>query len=315
MYSANSVLPREVLFFPVTPFDATGRLDEALFERHIVEGLGHRPGAVFAACGAGELHALSIEEHATLARHAVRAVNGQRPVYMGAGGPIPTAQAMCRAAADNGASGVLLLPPYLVSAPQSGLVNYVAQVAAASPAPVIVYARANARFSVDSAVAIAQLNNVIGLKDGIGDVELIQRIMSSVRHAVSGPFLFLNGLPTAELSARAYRGMGIPIYSSGVFAFAPEIATTFWHALDVGNTTIIETLLSEFYVPFAALRDEASGFAVSLIKAGVVARGLPAGQVRAPLIDPTPTQLRRLSQLLERGLDIAARAKDIAGLA
>jgi 5-dehydro-4-deoxyglucarate dehydratase len=309
------VLTQGVLFFPVTPFGADGAIDESLFERHVVEGLAHGPGAVFAACGAGELHALSTEEHAKIANRAVKAVAGNRPVYVGAGGPLPTAIAMCHAAAKSGADGVLVLPPYLVSAPQKGLIEYVAQVAAASPIPVIVYARANARFTVEAAVQIANIDNVLGFKDGIGDIELIQRIMISVRRASSRPFLFLNGLPTAELSAAAYRGMNVPIYSSGVFAFAPEIATAFWKALSNGQAGLVEALLSDFYAPFATLRDQAAGFAVSLIKAGVRARGLPVGPVRAPLIDPTPEQIQQLESLLERGLHVAARANEFSEIA
>lgn len=305
------MLTQGVLFFPVTPFDADGGIDESLFERHVVDGLAHGPGAVFAACGAGELHALSKEEHAKIANRAVEAAAGKRPVYLGAGGPLPTAIAMCHAAAKSGADGVLLLPPYLVSAPQKGLIDYVAQVAAASPVPVIVYARANARFTVEAAVQIANIDNVLGFKDGIGDIELIQRIMISVRRTTSRPFLFLNGLPTAELSAVAYRGMNVPIYSSGIFAFAPEISTAFWNALSNGQAGLVEALLLDFYAPFAALRDQAPGFAVSLIKAGVRARGLPVGPVRAPLIDPTSEQIQHLEMLLERGLHIAARAKDL----
>jgi 5-dehydro-4-deoxyglucarate dehydratase len=305
------VLTQGVLFFPVTPFAADGTVDESVFERHVVDGLAHGPGAVFAVCGAGELHALSKEEHAKVANRAVKAVAGKRPVYVGAGGPLPTAIEMCHAAAKSGADGVLLLPPYLVSAPQKGLIDYVAQVAAGSPIPVIVYARANARFTVEAAVQIANIHNVLGFKDGVGDIELIQRIMISVRRATSRPFLFLNGLPTAELSAAAYRGMNVPIYSSGVFAFAPEIATAFWNALSKGQTCLVEALLSDFYAPFAALRDQAPGFAVSLIKAGVRARGLPVGPVRAPLIDPTSEQIQHLKMLLERGLRIAARTKDL----
>jgi len=301
------MLTKGVLFFPVTPFDVDGTLDESLLERHIVDGLSHGPGAVFAACGAGELHALSLEEHARIAHRSVKAVNGHRPVYVGAGGPLPAAVTMCKAAAECGADGILLLPPYLVSAPQSGLVDYVMQVAAASPVPVIVYARANARFSVEAAVKLAGISNVIGFKDGVGDVELMQRIIIAVRGAASRPFWFLNGLPTAELSAAAYRGMNMPIYSSGVFAFAPEIATAFWRGLNAADRQMTDALLAEFYVPFAELREEAAGFAVSLIKAGVAARGLPVGKVRAPLIDPTPAQLRRLQALLERGLEISMR--------
>jgi 5-dehydro-4-deoxyglucarate dehydratase len=78
---------------------------------------------------------------------------------------------------------------------------------------------------------------------------------------------------------------------------------------------LVEALLSDFYAPFATLRDQAAGFAVSLIKAGVRARGLPVGPVRAPLIDPTPEQMQQLESLLERGLHVAARANEFSEIA
>jgi 5-dehydro-4-deoxyglucarate dehydratase len=305
-------LSEGVLFFPVTPFSAAGELNEALFEQHVEQGLKHLPAALFAACGAGELHALSVEEHARIARASVRAVRNRVPVYLGAGGPLPVALAMCEAAAEAGADGVLLLPPYLVNAPQSGLVSYLIQVATNSPVPIIVYARANARLSVAAAAEVSLHRNVIGLKDGIGEIELIQRIRAAIRKARRTPFMFLNGLPTAELSAQAYRGLDIPIYSSGVFCFAPEIASAFWRALVEGNDPLRDALLETFYFPFASLRDEAPGFAVSLIKAGVVARGLAVGGVRAPLVDPNPDQVRRLSTLVDEGLAVVERAKRLS---
>lgn len=299
----GSELTRGVLFFPVTPFDDAGEFNEGAFKQHVELGLKHRPGAVFAACGAGELHALSLREHAAIAQASVRAVDGRFPVYLGAGGPLPTAISMCEAAAEAGADGVLLLPPYLVSAPQPGLVTYLMQVAESSPIPVIAYARGNARLTVASALELAGHENVIGLKDGIGDMELVLRMKVAIRKQRPS-FIFLNGMPTAELSAPAFRGLDIPGYSSGVFCFAPEIAGAFWRALEHGNVSLRDRLLEEFYVPFAGLRDEAPGFAVSLLKAGVTARGLAVGRVRAPLVEPNPDQLRRLMALVDAGLRI-----------
>ena len=87
--------------------------------------------------------------------------------------------------------------------------------------------------------------NVVGLKDGIGDVDLMTRIVTSVRgsgHPRAAEFLFLNGLPTAEVSARAYRAIGVRIYSSAVHCFAPNIAHTFHRALSTGDDVKIEAV-------------------------------------------------------------------------
>ncbi len=119
---------------------------------------------------------------------------------------------------------MLLLPPYLTEASGPGLVAYVRE-ATREDLPVIVYNRANARFDERSAVAVARLPQVIGFKDGAGDLDLMSRIVRAVRDEVDhDSFLFFNGMPTAEVTQRAYRAIGVPLYSSAVFAFAPRIA-------------------------------------------------------------------------------------------
>ncbi|MGI5371667.1 5-dehydro-4-deoxyglucarate dehydratase [Streptomyces iakyrus] len=295
-----------VLFFPVTPFAADGSLDEERLAQHIESGVAAGAGGVFVACGTGEFHALSAEEIERATRVAVETTAGRVPVLAAAGGPTPVARDQAARVERAGADGILLLPPYLVSAPQQGLVRYVEEVIAATDLPVVFYQRGTARLTARTAAEIAALPGVVGLKDGIGDIERMHRIVRAVR-AVPGTedFQFFNGLPTAEMTAPAYRGVGVELYSSAVFAFAPEIALAFHRALAEDDDTLVSRLLDEFYGPLVALRDEVPGYAVSLVKAGVTLRGLDVGGVRAPLLDPTPEHLARLSTLLDHGLEVA----------
>ncbi|MCK8437451.1 5-dehydro-4-deoxyglucarate dehydratase [Streptomyces sp. D2-8] len=295
-----------VLFFPVTPFAADGSLDEERLAQHIESGVTAGAGGVFVACGTGEFHALSTEEIERATRVAVRTTAGRVPVLAAAGGPTPVARDQAARVQRAGADGILLLPPYLVSAPQPGLVRYVEEVTAATDLPVVFYQRGTARLTAETAARIAALPGVVGLKDGIGDIERMHRIVRAVR-AVPGTedFQFFNGLPTAEMTAPAYQGVGVELYSSAVFAFAPEIALAFHRALAEDDDTLVSRLLDEFYGPLVALRDEVPGYAVSLVKAGVTLRGLDVGGVRAPLLDPTPEHIARLSKLLDHGLEVA----------
>ncbi|MFC8146353.1 5-dehydro-4-deoxyglucarate dehydratase [Streptomyces paradoxus] len=296
-----------VLFFPVTPFAADGSLDEERLAQHIESGVAAGAGGVFVACGTGEFHALSAEEIERATRVAVETTAGRVPVLAAAGGPTPVARDQAARVERAGADGILLLPPYLVSAPQQGLVRYVEEVIAATDLPVVFYQRGTARLTAETAAEIAALPGVVGLKDGIGDIERMHRIVRAVR-AVPGTedFQFFNGLPTAEMTAPAYQGIGVELYSSAVFAFAPEIALAFHRALADGDDLLVSRLLDEFYGPLVALRDEVPGYAVSLVKAGVTLRGLDVGGVRAPLLDPAPEHLARLSELLDHGLKVAA---------
>ncbi|MEU5044836.1 5-dehydro-4-deoxyglucarate dehydratase [Streptomyces griseorubiginosus] len=294
-----------VLFFPVTPFAADGSLDEERLAQHIENGVAAGAGGVFVACGTGEFHALTSDEVERATRVAVETTAGRVPVLAAAGGPAPVARDQAARVARTGADGVLLLPPYLVTAPQPGLVRYVEEVTAASDLPVIFYQRGTAPLTAETAAEIAALPKVVGIKDGLGDIERMHRIVRAVR-AVPGTedFQFFNGLPTAEMTAPAYQGIGVPLYSSAVFAFAPEIALAFHRALAAGDRRLVDTLLDEFYGPLVRLRDEVPGYAVALVKSGVALRGLDVGGVRAPLVDPGPEHIARLAKLIDRGLEV-----------
>lgn len=290
-----------VLFFPVTPFEPGG-VDVDALTAHLEHGLGFGPGGVFVACGTGEFGALGLREHATAVRTAVGVTGGRVPVVAGAGGPLPHAIECARQAADLGADGLLVMPPYLAAGPQQGLREYVDELLRTSPLPVILYQRGTARFSPESAAELAQHPRVVGLKDGTGDLDLLHRVTLAVRDAVGDDFQFFNGLPTAEFSMPAYRGLGITLYSSAAFAFVPEVATAFHAALTDGDTDSVTRLLKTFYRPLVELRDRVPGYAVSLVKAGVRLRGQDVGSVRPPLAEPESEDLKRLEQLIEQGL-------------
>jgi 5-dehydro-4-deoxyglucarate dehydratase len=296
-----------VLFFPVTPFAADGAVDAGALAEHVRRGLGAGPGGIFAACGTGEFHALAPEEHQEVVRTAVTAAGGQVPVFAGAGGPLPTAVRLARGARDAGAAGLLLMPPYLVQGPPAGLVAYTEAVAAATDLPVIVYQRGNALFDAASAVAAAGLPTVAGFKDGTGDLDLLGQIVTAVRESLPDkPFQFFNGMPTAEVTVQAYRGIGVTLYSSAVFCFAPELSLAFYKAVEGADTATAHRLLADFFHPLVRLRNKAPGYAVSLVKAGVRLCGLDVGGVRPPLTDPPPEHLAELRRILDAGQAVVA---------
>jgi 5-dehydro-4-deoxyglucarate dehydratase len=297
-----------VLFFPVTPFTETGEVDLELLARHVAKGVDAGPGGVFIACGTGEFHALEPEEFGRVVRTAVEVVAGRVPVYAGAGGSVAQAKLFAKAAEEAEADGLLLLPPYLVEMPQAGLVAYTREVASVADMPVIVYNRNNARYSEESAVAVSKIGNVIGFKDGTGDLDQVARIVRAVTDATDKDFLFFNGMPTAETTQQAYRAIGVPLYSSATFAFAPDLALAFYDALETGNDALANALLREFYHPLVRLRDTVPGYAVSLVKAGVALDGIPAGPVRSPVIMPTADDLAELRRIIAAGRAVLAEA-------
>ncbi|MEH0543572.1 5-dehydro-4-deoxyglucarate dehydratase [Streptomyces sp. B21-105] len=289
------------LFFPVTAYGPDGSLDLDVYRAHVRRGVEAGAGAVFTCCGTGEFHALTPEEFEAAVRAAVEETAGRVPVVAGTGYGTALAVRYARRARAAGADGLLALPPYLVVAAQEGLLRHYRAVAAATDLPVIVYQRDNAVFSPPTVVELARTEGIVGLKDGLGDLDLLQRIISAVRTETPGDFLYFNGLPTAEQTQLAYRSLGVDLYSSAVFCFAPEIALAFHRALADGDDRMVHRLLDGFYRSFVELRAQGRGYAVSLVKAGVRLRGLDVGEVRPPLHEPGEDHVKQLAQVIERG--------------
>ncbi|MET8447177.1 5-dehydro-4-deoxyglucarate dehydratase [Streptomyces sp. NPDC005209] len=293
--------PSGPLFFPVTAYGHDGAVDLDVYRTHVRQGVEAGAAAVFACCGTGEFHALLPEEFEACVRAAVEAAEGRVPVVAGAGYGTELAVRYAWLARTAGADGLLAMPPYLVHAGQEGLLRHYRQLAGATDLPLIVYQRDNAVFTPHTVVELARTRGIIGLKDGLGDLDLMQRIVSAVRTEAPGDFLYFNGLPTAEQTQLAYRALGITLYSSAVFCFAPEIALAFHRALENGDENTAHRLLDGFYRPFVELRAQGRGYAVALVKAGVRLRGLDVGEVRPPLHEPSEDHVKQLAQLVERG--------------
>lgn len=293
-----------VLSFPLTAFHDDGSLDLDGFRAYLAEQLTTAPGAVFPACGTGEFFSLDEDEYRQVVTVTVQETAGRVPVVAGVGYGWAQAVRFARIAEEAGADALLVLPHYLVAAPQDGLVAQLEQLAARTRLPLIAYQRGQVAYGTEAFRRITRIPGVIGLKDGHSDLDRLQRLTL----AAPDGFLFFNGAATAEIQARAYAAVGVPAYSSAVHAFAPEIANAFFAALRDGDDAVVEKLLRDFYVPLAELRDRTPGYAVSLVKAAARLRGRPAGPVRAPLTDPSAADLADLRTLLVTGLDLVGAA-------
>ncbi|MBL1069170.1 5-dehydro-4-deoxyglucarate dehydratase [Streptomyces sp. 7-21] len=297
-----------LLFFPVTAFGPDGSPNLDAYRAHVGAGIDAGAGAVFACCGTGEFHALATDEYRRLVAAAAETAAGRVPVIAGTGYGTARAAELARVAEEAGADGLLAMPPYLVTAPQRGLIEHYTRLAAATRLEVIVYQRDNAVFTPGTVAELARVPGITGLKDGYGDLDLMQRIVSAVRTDAPGqPFRYFNGLPTAELTQAAYRGLGVDLYSSAAFCFAPEVALAFHTALAKDDTSAVHQLLDGFYRPLVELRNQGKGYAVSLVKAGVRLRGLDVGPVRPPLAEPEPAHVDALAALIDTGLALAER--------
>jgi 5-dehydro-4-deoxyglucarate dehydratase len=291
-----------LLSFPITPLTPANEIDLPRFREHVQFMAGQNPAGLFVCGGTGEFYSLNLAEYHSLVRAAVGEAGGRLPIVAGVGYGTRLAIDFAKAAEQAGADGLMVLPPYLLQAEQEGLYQHYRAIAEATSLGVILYQRDNAIFAPATVRRLAELPNVIGFKDGYGDMERLLRI----RLAVGAQLLMLNGMPTAELSVPAFLGLGVLSYSSAVFNFVPEISWAFYRAATSGDAAARDRLLEGFYRPFAELRDRVKGYAVALVKGGVGITRQPAAQVRPPLLGPTAEHAAELRAIVERGLALVS---------
>lgn len=284
-----------LLSFPVTDFDAAGEFDRDSYAGRL-EWLSSYPAAgLFAAGGTGEFFSIGYDEYDAVIGTAVRHSAANVPVLAGVGYGTRLAVDLARRAEAAGAAGILVLPHYLVFAEQEGIIAHMKAICDAVGIGVIYYARDNTRLTPDSLARLAELcPNLIGYKDGIGDLQLMVQVASRLGDRL----VHVGGLPTAEVFALPYLEMGVTTYSSAVFNFVPELALRFYAAVRNRDNATVQSLLDSFYLPLVALRDRKRGYAVSMIKAGAALVGHPAGKVRTPLTELNAEEREMLAALI-----------------
>ena len=292
----KSIMSHGLLSFPLTDFDDEGNFNATGYAERLEWLAPYGASALFAAGGTGEFFSLTADEYPGIIRTAVDTCRGKVPIIAGAGGPTRFSIQCAQEAERAGAHGILLLPHYLTEAGQEGLIAHVEAVCKSVKFGVIVYNRNVCKLTPDSLAILAErCPNLIGFKDGIGDIEL----MVSIYQKMGDRFSYLGGLPTAEVYAAAYKALGTPVYSSAVFNFIPRTAMDFYHAVAANDQGTQDRLLKDFFLPYLTIRNRMPGYAVSIVKAGAAIVGHGAGPVRGPLTDRVAEEVNGLATLIK----------------
>ncbi|MFC3339954.1 5-dehydro-4-deoxyglucarate dehydratase [Paracandidimonas soli] len=292
----KSIIGEGLLSFPLTDFDANGDFNAKGYIDRLEWLAPYGASALFAAGGTGEFFSLEPNEYSDIIRTAVTTCKGKVPIIAGAGGSTRQAIAYAQEAERQGAHGILLMPHYLTEANQNGVVAHVEAVCKSVDFGVIVYNRSLCRLEADHLEVLAErCPNLIGYKDGIGEIER----MVTIRRRLGDRFSYLGGLPTAEVFASAYRALGVPVYSSAAFNFVPATAMRFYKAISTGDQDTVNELLDKFFLPYIKLRNRSAGYAVSIVKAGATLVGHSAGPVRPPLTELTAEERDILAGIIK----------------
>ena len=158
----------------VTPMFDNGDIDfdgyRALIDWHIEQGTD----AIVAVGTSGESPTVSVEEHCELIKIAVEHAKGRIPIIAGAGGnSTREAIALSEYARSVGVTATLQVVPYYNKPTQEGLYQHFKAIAEQVDCPIILYnvpGRTVADLSNDTVLRLAQIKNIIGIKDATGDV-------------------------------------------------------------------------------------------------------------------------------------------------
>lgn len=159
----------------VTPMLDDGSIDwasmDALMAMHIREGTG----AIVSVGTTGESATLSVKEHCEVITHTVRIVDGAIPVIAGTGAnSTDEAVELTSAAKAAGADACLLVTPYYNKPTQEGLYQHHKYIAEAVSIPQILYnvpGRTGVDMLPETVGRLAEIDNIIGIKDATGDLE------------------------------------------------------------------------------------------------------------------------------------------------
>ncbi|KJH57182.1 4-hydroxy-tetrahydrodipicolinate synthase [Acinetobacter calcoaceticus] len=158
----------------VTPMLKDGGVDwkglEKLVEWHIEQGTN----SIVAVGTTGEASTLSMEEHTQVIKEIIRVANNRIPIIAGTGAnSTREAIELTKAAKDLGADAALLVTPYYNKPTQEGLYQHYKAIAEAVELPLILYnvpGRTGVDLANDTAVRLAEIPNIVGIKDATGDV-------------------------------------------------------------------------------------------------------------------------------------------------
>ena len=264
-----------------TPFADDGNIDVAAFEQFCDRQI--RAGATaLVVCGTtGEAPTLKPAEHATLIQITVAAARGRAPVIAGAGSNSTShAIELTRDAEAAGADAILSVVPYYNKPTQAGLYEHFRAIAQSSRSPIILYdvpSRTVCGLADETIARLAELPNIIGLKDATGDMTRPTRLRSLL-----GPdFRLLAGDDATALAFISQGGNGYISVTSNV---VPGLCRNMFLACRQGQISSAQRWATPVAKLTAALFRETSPaplkYALSLL-------GLMLPKVRPPLVELT----------------------------
>jgi 4-hydroxy-tetrahydrodipicolinate synthase len=164
----------------VTPF-RNGEFDEQAYRDLIEWQIASGTDALIPCGTTGESATLSHEEHDRVVEVCIDAARRRVPVIAGAGSN-STAEALrlTRHAKEAGADGALLITPYYNKPTQEGLFQHYRHIAENVEIPIVMYnvpSRTGTNLLPETVARLADLDNIVGVKEATADMDQVSRIV------------------------------------------------------------------------------------------------------------------------------------------
>ncbi len=280
----------------VTPF-RDGKVDHhALAELVEAQLAGGIDGLV--PCGTtGESATLSHEEHGEVVRAVVRAAKKRVPVIAGAGSnSTAEAIALSQAAREAGADGLLHITPYYNRPTQDGLYHHFKAIVQAVPLPTILYnvpSRTGCDMQVDTIARLAELPEIVGVKEATGQVVRTQQLLMKLGERLA----ILSGEDAINFPLYAVGAKGCISVVSNV---APKLVADTWDAAAAGEMARARALHYRSLPLADALFIETNPIPA---KAALALMGRMSTEIRPPMYAMSPAAREKLrAVLVEQGL-------------
>ena len=277
----------------VTPFRRDFSLDEAALRFLVKRQLKARVDFLVPCGTTGESPSLTHAEKRRVVELTLEEASGRVPVVAGAGG-YNTAEVIesAREYEALGANGILSVTPYYNKPSQEGLYQHFKAIAASVSIPVILYnvpGRTGVNLEPATVARLAQIDNIIGIKEASGNISQ----MSAMLQSVPREFAVLSGDDAITLPLAALGGVGvISVVSNEIPA---EMTSLVRHTID-GNLARARELHRE-YLPLMEINFVESN--PGPVKAAMAMMGLLEPVWRLPLVSPSAQNLAKIRGVLD----------------
>lgn len=166
----------------ITPFDEKLDLDYKAYDKILDFHLENSTDALVVCGTTGEATTMTEDEKIKLIKYTIEKIDGRMPIIAGTGSnDTYSAAAFSKKVGQiEGVDGLLVVTPYYNKATKEGLYEHFAYIAENSSKPIILYnvpSRTNVNIDLDTTLRLAQIENIVGIKDATGDLSYTARLM------------------------------------------------------------------------------------------------------------------------------------------